>query len=131
MNLFENQMINIKYKINICIVFYFSQINSVYFKTTPFMVMDQDPLDPQHFGFLDLDPDPRGKISLNNLKLQQKKLLSKPKYELLKKRDIKNVLISRIRIFFQCGSRFRIRINIPSSQVDNVHISSKNWKPIF
>ena len=34
--------------------------------------MDQDPLDPQHFGFLDLDPDPRGKISLNNLKLQKK-----------------------------------------------------------
>ena len=98
MNLLENQMINIKYKINICIVFYFSQINSVYFKTTPCMVMDQDPLDPQHFGFLDLDPDPRGKISNINLKLQ-KKFLLKTQIQTLKKRDIKNVFISRIRIF--------------------------------
>ena len=85
MNLLENQMINIKYKINICIVFYFSQINSVYFKTTPCMVMDQDPLDPQHFGFLDLDPDPRGKISNINLKLQ-KKFLLKTQIQTLKKR---------------------------------------------
>jgi len=27
-------------------------------------VLDPDPLDPQHFGFLALDPDPRGKISI-------------------------------------------------------------------
>jgi len=86
MNLLENQVINMKYEINICIVFYFSQINSVYFKTTPCMVMDQDPLDPQHFGFLDLDPDPRGKISNINLKLQKKIFAQNPNTNVKKER---------------------------------------------
>ena len=67
---------------------------------------DPDPLDPQDFGFLDPDPDPQkyknmrihgsGSKSQNiNQKLQQKKiLLSKAKSKLLKKRDLKNFLIS-------------------------------------
>ena len=62
---------------------------------------DPDPLDPQDFGFLVPDPqkyaDPR--IRIQGAKYQPKtattkNLLSKPKSELLKKRDYKNFLIS-------------------------------------
>ena len=61
---------------------------------------DPDPLDPQDFGFLDLnpdpqkyaDPDPRGKISKKNAK-KKTFLLLKPKSELLKEDDYINFLI--------------------------------------
>ena len=52
-----------------------------------------DPLDPQDFGFLDPDPDPRGKISTKNCK----KNFFTAKTQILtfeKKWDYKNFLIS-------------------------------------
>ena len=52
---------------------YFARSSSAY---------EPDPLDPQYFGFLDPDPDPRGK---KQPKTTKKILLSKPKSELLKK----------------------------------------------
>jgi len=54
---------------------------------------DPDPLDPQDFGVL--DPDPQKYAH------PKKCLLSKPKSELLKKRDYKIFLISKLFIKFQ------------------------------
>ena len=54
---------------------------------------DPDPVDPQDFGFLDLDPDPkkyadpRSKMSAKNFKITF--LLSQLKFELLIKEIIK------------------------------------------
>ena len=44
-----------------------------------------DPLDPQNFGFLDPDPDPRGKISTKNCK---KKISLKTQIRTIEKREI-------------------------------------------
>ena len=58
---------------------------------------DSDPLNPQHFGFLDPDPqmyaDPRIQIQRSKYqqKLQKNLLLSKPKSELLKKERLSNI----------------------------------------
>ena len=55
---------------------------------------DPEPLDPQDFGFLDPDPqkyvDPRFRIQGTKYqpKTAKKKLITKPKSELLKKREI-------------------------------------------
>ena len=64
---------------------------------------DPDSLDPQDFGFLDPDPDPRGKISNKNCK--KTFLLLKPKSELLKKREI-----IKASSFLNGSSSFRIEL---------------------
>jgi len=73
-------------------------------------------LDPQDFGFLDPNPDPRGKISIKNCK--KNFLLLKPKSELLKKREI-----IKISSFLNGSSSFRIKISGKNK--------TKNLKIIF
>jgi len=63
-----------------------------------------DPLDPQDFGFLDPDPDPRGKISTKNCK---KKLFS-AKTQIL---TFEKSEIIKISSFLNGSSSFRIKIS--------------------
>ena len=49
--------------------------NTIFVILYGFIAEDPDPLDPQDFGFLDPDPDLRGKISTKNYKEKKRKII--------------------------------------------------------